>query len=200
MKLPEKTILWILGEPAVGKTSVVRMLFDGKTKIVAKPKWTLSGSAPMLVVAAGHYTGKDFDGADTVPYNGAWDALEYWFRDILPGAELTIFDGDRFSNATTLEFCKDAVEACQMIGGLRLCCVLLTGDAEAVAARRKARSNQDETWARGRKTKAANFAARFTDRLTIHEKTPEEAFRLIIEFLEGPRRRESVPAQQGSLL
>lgn len=147
-------ILFVVGAPGVGKTTLVRGLLGmvhGELPVggylVQKPKWTVLDA----VCAAGHYTGDTFDGADMVPYNGAAAALEYWAQN-LAGKALTIFDGDRFSNATTLSKLRDH----------ELRCLHVRAPAAVLAARRQARgSNQNPSWMKGRASKAANFTALF---------------------------------------
>jgi hypothetical protein len=145
----------------VGKTTVARALlgFDGKLpplnlSLVPKPKWTICGP----LVAAGHYTGDTFDGADTVPYNGALAALEFWSKELLPTAHLTLFDGDRFSNKNSFDFVKAKADKTHIFH--------LGADASSLAARRAARgSNQNPTWLAGRETKAINFYNNMQNRL-----------------------------------
>jgi len=163
------TVLWMVGEPGIGKTSAARELLPKELQLIAKPKWTLeagTGQATSArVCAAGHYTGALFDGADTVPYNGAKEALEFW-RERLSHHELTLFDGDRFSNKTAVEFFKG------LRNPPRLVCVLFdAADEDLAAGRRKQRgSNQNESWVRGRTTKARNFFDGFptVDRAVLH--------------------------------
>lgn len=154
--------LWLVGPPGVGKTSVVRKLLGfPAVGTIPKPKWTVSTALPR--VAAGWYSGATFDGADTVPYNGADEALAFWRESLLrqPDIQVTIFDGDRFSNQGALKKVEDALAANYhtFVSG----CVHLKGSPELLAARRKARgSNQNEVWLKGRETKAARFAELFT--------------------------------------
>jgi hypothetical protein len=181
-----KTVLWIVGEPAVGKTTLASsFLREGQGligRLIPKPKWTVNGTT----VAAGHYSGEPFDGADTIPYNGAKEALDYWFKNLLRSAQLTIFDGDRLSNQPTIENIKTVQEFCRNIGGLRMACILLIGDEKEIADRRTARSDQDEVWVRGRRTKAMNFAMKFPDRVVIEtvRLTEREVFAEAKTFLE----------------
>lgn len=144
-------VLFVLGAPGVGKTTLVRGLLGSNTTITqpSEPKWTFGGNG---IVAAGHYTGQTFDGADTVPYNGARKALDYWAKHIRTHAHLTIFDGARFSTRPSLEYIAQLAPDHLILG------VHLIAE-EQVDARRVARgSNQDPTWLKGATTRARNFA------------------------------------------
>lgn len=146
-------ILFVVGAPGVGKTTLVRALLglEGGDLpeggyLVPKPKWTVLPSA----AAAGHYTGETFDGGDTVPYTGAQDALAYW-RAHLAARALTVFDGDRFSNAGVLTWLRDHGHAPRALW--------LTAPSETLDTRRAARgSHQNAAWMKGRATKAERFA------------------------------------------
>ena len=150
-------MLWIVGEPGAGKSTLARALL-GAGLLHAAPKRTVSepGRGPLgcRVLAAGHYVGGPFDGADTVAYNGVRAWVEWW------GAQdhantLTVLDGDRFSHAAALEaFARPSVD---------LRCARLFATDELAAARRLARSAkvQNAAWVKGRCTKARRFAAFF---------------------------------------
>lgn len=169
------TVMWMVGEPGVGKTTLARLLLSEPRRLIAAPKWTLCDDG--RTVAAGHYTGAAFDGADTVPYTGAIAALEYW-REALSGkADLTFFDGDRFSYAGAVEFLK-AVPL-----PLRLLCVHVVAPEGVAAARRTARgTTQNPAWVRGRATKARRFWESFpeADRLTLDSTRPTDALRELL--------------------
>lgn len=145
-------ILYVLGPPGVGKTTLVRSLLGPKTQTIGRPKWTIGDHH----IAAGHYTGETFDGGDTVAYNGARECLEYWnstLRELLESTSLTILDGDRFSSNPSLDYLREK--------GATICGVHLQASADAIAARCAARgSNQNPSWMKGRVTKAKNFADR----------------------------------------
>jgi hypothetical protein len=113
------------------------------------------------VCAAGHYQGGKFDGADTVPYNGAVDCFNYWLHELGCKMRLTILDGDRFSNEHMLNLWRST--------GSTTHCIELTADEELLKVRRERRgSNQNESWMKGRATKARRFALKFPNtRLSI---------------------------------
>jgi hypothetical protein len=170
--------LWVVGEPGVGKTTLVREVLGragAERHLIARPKWTTVGG----LVAAGHYTGAAFDGADTVPYNGARAALDFWKQMLLNKATGTIFDGDRFSNVAVREYIGD--KAIQR-------CILMTGSPGFVQSRRDARgSKQDPTWLRGRATKALRFFQAFPVEsrvmLDLEKTPPVEAVAAIEQML-----------------
>jgi len=138
-------VLFVLGPPGVGKTSAVRHLIEPDSELIQKPKWTVGKK----VVAAGHYKGHTFDGADTVPYNGVHDALMYW-QNFLLDHQLTILDGDRFSYPNAREFFLPRAEM--------VCAVLLRADDDNLVHRRHERgSHQNQSWLKGRATKSERF-------------------------------------------
>lgn len=159
-----RTVVWIVGEPGVGKTTLVRemiSIFGERTSRMLRPKWDLHGSELAL---AGHYNGDKFDGADTIPPGDIRLTLEYWGRE-LQGSGLTVFDGDKFSNANALKFIGEHPT------DPRLVCLHLVDEPEAVQARRDARgTTQNAAWVKGRKTKSERFASLFpvASRRVVH--------------------------------
>lgn len=154
----ERVALFVVGPPCAGKTTLVRSMLgfdDGRVRelvLVTSPKWTLAFGG--RVVAAGHYRGETFDGADRVPYSGARAALEYWAGCLVHRAEITIFDGDRFADAGVVEFVRRHVSRVEVTH--------VTADEATLAARRAARGwAPNGAWLKGRVTKAARFAERF---------------------------------------
>lgn len=148
------TVLWIIGEPGIGKTTMVRALLPKPWELIdikGWPKWTFAGPQKQIV-AAGHYTGAMFDGADTVGYNQVNNAIAWW-KEHLFTRPLTILDGDRFSHLK-------AVEAFQAAGA-DLRCFVLEGLGLAEERRGRRGSNQAASWLAGRRTKTTRFAKAF---------------------------------------
>jgi hypothetical protein len=148
--------LWVVGPPAAGKTTIVRELIgflEAPPVLVERPKWSLAYGG--CVVAAGHYTGETFDGADQVGYNQTRETLEYWRDRLRPVAALTVFDGDRFSHAGAVDFMRPLVDAVR---------VMYVDECEdLLRIRREERQwDPDPTWLKGRVTKARKFAELFT--------------------------------------
>jgi len=162
-------IVFLVGAPGVGKTTLARQLIGPDAYLVPKPKWTVG-----KIVAAGHYNGGTFDGADTVPYNGVEDCLRFWEQQ-LEGKD-TLFDGDRFSHEKVVKWAREKT--------LLVKCIYLHALPDTLAARRKQRgSNQNETWLKGRMTKAANFQNLFASRdiVRVHaDVSPEEIYKRVV--------------------
>ena len=180
-----RTAAFIVGAPGVGKTTALAALLDPfGTQLVPSPKWTLCSPVAMV----GHYTGASHDGGDTVPYNGAQAALDFW-RDYLltdPSLVAFVFDGDRFSTANVLSFVMEHAEK----NDVDVCCVYLDASQEALDERRAARgSTQDPAWMKGRGTKAARFAEKLGSKTTTVDTTA-----LDVEQVQGLVRDHVLPS------
>ena len=179
-----KTNLFVVGAPGVGKTTALTKLLDPWSKsLVEKPKWTLSPPVAMV----GHYGQGTFGGGDTVPYDGAVDAVKYWSRHLLtdPRYSLFVFDGDRFSTKSVLELVS--VQCLDHTFENPSYCIHMTASEEALAERRAKRgSTQNEAWMKGRATKAARFAAMFEGNCIEIETTnmsPDEVADALREYI-----------------
>lgn len=146
-----RMVLWIVGEPGIGKTTIARMLLESHWRRdleIISPKWT--GFGPDMC-AAGWWRGEKFDGADTLPISQIKLALPYW-RDHM-SHRVAVIDGDKLSNSGAVQVANEM--------GARMACVLLTGVSEAIDRRLVRGTAQNEKWIDGRRTKARNFHHRF---------------------------------------
>ncbi len=201
------TVLYILGAPGVGKTALARAILgwafgaprpDMRTVmgLVDGAKWTISGG----ICAAGHYTGKPFDGADTVGYTQAITTLGYWVRYLLPTMSVTILDGDRFSTGPSLEFIQHPRPD---LPPLRIMGVHLVASPETLAARREMREGvtakvQNANWVKGRVTKAANFARRINAVQLNADVSVTTLHAQVNSLLFSPSSREQLEKQEVS--
>lgn len=141
-------LVWLVGEPGAGKTTLARCLLGEVQSLVLKPKWTIGSDG---VIAAGHYEGKPFDGADTISYSGGRAAM-YGYLEMFyanPQVKLVLLDGDRLSN-------RSAVDVVGIYRSPPLRCVLVTC-AEAAERRASRGTTQSPAWVKGRATKARRF-------------------------------------------
>lgn len=161
--MSRKQVVFIVGAPGVGKTTAISSLLDPWfMQLVQKPKWTLSPP----YAAVGHYGGNTFGGGDTVPYDGAAEAVRYWSRELLSDDRFHtfIFDGDRFSSDAVLAMIS--VQSLESEFDLR--CIHITASQDDLDARRAARgSKQNEAWMRGRATKARRFAEKGFNNMVV---------------------------------
>jgi hypothetical protein len=143
-------ILWIVGEPGIGKTTVARTLLQSygpRGHEYQSPKWTCFGN----VAGAGHWRGTKFDGADTLPISDIKLALPF-FVNVIP-AEIAILDGDKLASQGAVQFATEV--------DCKLMCFHLIGSETALRRRLARGTHQQEHWVAGRRTKAQNFYNRF---------------------------------------
>lgn len=182
------TILWIVGEPGVGKTTLSRRLIlsigGEPLSERASPKFTFYER----MAAAGWWRGDKFDGADTLAISQIKPALAVTSAMLRLGdTPLVLLDGDKLSSGKAVEFLRGECPA------VRLVCVALDAKPETAAARRAQRgTKQDPTWVAGRRTKAANFAARFPGEvLRISAETDTDVQVALVKGLLGVQPSEA---------
>ena len=148
----------IIGEPGIGKSTLVEALTRGATYTEYTEPFAYRKYDCGVVELGKRREG--FSGTDALPMN-VQPKVEQWLSDELP--ELLLFEGDRLSNGKFFTVLRHI--------GYTLHLYQLSG-ASMAAERRAARgSNQDRRWIEGRRTKALNLAVDF-DAKQIHARLP----------------------------
>ena len=177
MSAAAHTVLWVVGEPGIGKTTFCRKLFTSygpELARIAKPKWTIFGpprgsvehiSRLDVCAAVGHWNGHNFDGGDSVPPSDIKPAIGF-YEERLTTYKLVIFDGDKFANGNAVTAVREALRRKGEIAAFsqrtyQLVCLHLVGERAANEGRCARGSIQSEIWVKGRRTKSARFAERF---------------------------------------
>jgi GTPase SAR1 family protein len=162
--MDSSTILWIVGEPGVGKTTIARQLLESygpRGQEYVTPKWTRFGN----VAAAGWWRGGSFDGTDTLPISHIKLALPFYLNCI--PCDLAVLDGDKLANQGVVNVATEA--------GCRIICFHLTGPSLAIQRRIARGTVQRQSWVDGRRTKAQSFYNKFPATRFEVEVTPDTA-------------------------
>lgn len=151
-----RTVLWVVGEPGVGKTTFCRALLASYgTASAPRDSWTEFGPE---AAAVGSWLGGKFDGGDTVPPSRIFPALQT-YRERFVDRKLVLFDGAKFSNRNAVLAVADG----SRVLGARLLCVHIVGPLSAASGRLQrvaaGAREQNPSWIRGRRTAAANFVS-----------------------------------------
>jgi hypothetical protein len=160
-------VLWIVGEPGVGKTSLVNALLGSPTWLTPKgwPRWTFNHDGS--VIASGHRTtGKDVG-------TNAYVNLRWW-RENAWTTPLTLLEGDEYRHPMAPRQLPDA----------DVRCVLLEGANFAEERRRRQGNRLGPTLAKVEFAKAEDFATNFpgpTARI-LADLPPPRLAEIILDF------------------
>lgn len=161
-------VIFVIGAPGVGKTSVVKTVLDEWYKsLVLKPKWTL---CPPYALA-GHYHGTIHDGADNVGFHAALETIDFWREEIIMDDKYkrTIFDGSRFSTRNIFDLFEKEKEVLSL-------CVYIKAKQEELEKRRKERgTSQNEAWVKGCVTKSDKFYGYFPEDRRLSVENPQRS-------------------------
>ena len=143
----------IIGEPAVGKTTVMRKVIDGisfELHKLGKAKWMQNAEHKLIVM--GSYMGHTFDGTDRLSmacYEDLENALQY-FQQSKKGFAI-LWEGDRLARNCWLQALKES--------GYELSLFHFTGELKTVKERRDKRgTKQNESWVSGRRSLCQRLA------------------------------------------
>lgn len=149
--MPKKTLIYIVGEPGIGKSTTVEALVAPYNKVE-----NYSASIPHLVYADkdGVFTlaqlGKNrenFSGTDALPMNIIESATKFFTEYSYPRI---LAEGARLANKRFLQIALDA--------GYKVVLVALEGQTVAEERRQARGSKQAESWVKGRRSASRNLA------------------------------------------
>lgn len=167
-------VIAIGGEPATGKTTLVREVIKRIGGPAAMVDYKFKTFAAHLVpsrklIIAGIYSGSGtFGGTDRLSMGVMPAALEFIHKNDALGFEdwRLLFEGDRL-------FCNKFIEACNEICAVDM--AILSANEELTHFRHGDRGDtQNATWLAGRKTKVRNVAAKFPHHTCLVNETAED--------------------------
>lgn len=138
--MTDKRLTYIIGEPGIGKSTLVEALTAGAPyEDLIDPFYLRRYDNGVTELGRRR---EEFSGTDALPMS-IQPAVEQWLTAIGPG--LVLGEGDRLGNATFFQRARDL--------GYAITIYALTGRHTAAARRAERGSAQDPTWLKGRRTK-----------------------------------------------
>lgn len=152
-------IIGLIGEPASGKSTILRKLIAGlgpgivkKEGLVAYTEFTAD-----KVIVAGIYDEQVFSGTDRLS-KGCGPKYREWLSLRLADPAYAdwrfYWEGERFSNSKFFDFFENLGDAVTVY--------YLEADEKLLSERNQARSNQNESWRKGMRTRMQNLHKRYS--------------------------------------
>lgn len=173
----------LIGEPAVGKTTVMRKVIDGlqfKPYKLDLAKWMECEEQKLVLM--GSYSGHTFDGTDRLGF-GCYSDLETMLQYFQQSATLStyniLWEGDRLTRRRWF----DALA----LHGYELKLFHLRADLDTVNERRRRRGAATKTpWIKSRKSLCERFAAEYSaEEFVIHDETAADRFAELLQHKIG---------------
>jgi hypothetical protein len=160
-------MLGVLGEPGIGKSSLVAELVKGSDyRTAARPFARVMFSCGPLYLGSFR---DEYPGTDALSMSAQPKVIDF-LREERP--EYVLWEGDRLANDAFLE--------ASVSMGYRLHLYYLTGQNLATERRAARGSHQNETWLKGRRTKHARLAISW-DALPMDAHWPPEKLVMLMD-------------------
>lgn len=176
------SLLYVIGEPGVGKSTTIAFLLNGLQKIEAYdetvPYVVRSNFGKEVCITLGKDR-DDFPGTDTLKMNILPEACE-WIKTVSP-ERTVIGEGDRLAHPRFWNAAKEAGHQVRVVA-------LITQDPGTAAKRRKARgSNQDASWLKSRGTRVDRLISSYPVKIIEASGSIEEIAKTLsqVKFADG---------------
>lgn len=187
-------IIMIGGYPGSGKSVIVRELikrlgYTFKENRIGLMKYIESGN---MIILGSYAENELFPGTDRLPMNIQPEA-ERFLHQVYANEQaqhgkdrIVLFEGDRLFNDKMITFIKEE--------GMELVLCVVRASQVLIKSRRETRSEQNETWRKGRESKVDRIAMMYSIQHILHNDTKEEQDRSVEELLaevKGEWKQES---------
>ena len=174
-------VIVVGGYPGSGKSTIVRILLGELEKAGHKFKTNKKGIITWMesdkMIILGSYAPEEmFPGTDRLPLNAQPEAQKFILSRIpITDDKVIFFEGDRLFNDKMLKFLEEHFEE------VILCIVSVEQDL--LQERRNSRSEQNETWRKGRETKVNRIAMTHPVHHHLLNNTRKEQEKSVLELL-----------------
>jgi len=175
-------IIMIGGYPGSGKSTIVRELikrlgYEFKENRVGLVRYMESDA---MIILGSYAESELFPGTDRLPMNIQPEAEQFLLSKVpLQGeGKIILFEGDRLFNDKMITFIKE-----HEANGMKLVLCVVRASQVLIKARRENRSEQNETWRKGRESKVDRIAMVYSIQHILHNDTKEEQEKSVEELL-----------------